>query len=86
MHVQFRARHVRDAGGYLIFTNGFDASATYFLGDESSGCGLQSFEIITDLLALGITRAGGVVVWKGFVIFFDFTEDGERMGEDSAVG
>lgn len=67
-------------GGYLIFTNGFDSPSSYFLGDNASGCGLQSLQTITDLLALGITRAGGVVVWKGFVIFFDFTENGERMG------
>lgn len=67
-------------GGYLIFTNGFDAPSFYFLGDASGGCGLQAFQPITDLIALGITRAGGVVVWKGFTIFYDFTENGERMG------
>ena len=67
-------------GSQIIFTNGFDAASTYALGDAPSGCGLQAFETITDLVALGITRAGGVVVWKGFVIFFDFTENGERMG------
>ncbi len=67
-------------GGTMIFTNGFDAAATYNVGDEASGCGLQAFETITDLIALGITRVGGVVVWRGFVIFFDITENGERMG------
>lgn len=67
-------------GGTLIFTNGFDAPGTYFVGDESSGCGLQALETLTDLVALGITRAGGVIVWRGFVIFYDFTENGERMG------
>lgn len=67
-------------GGYLIYTNGFNAAGNYFLGDNSSGCGLQALQEITDLTALGITRAGGVVVWKGFVIFFDITEDGERQG------
>lgn len=67
-------------GGYLIFTNGFDAPSSYFLGDGSSGCALQALQPISDLVALGITRAGGVVQWKGFVIFYDITEDGERMG------
>jgi hypothetical protein len=67
-------------GGYMIFTNGFDAASNYFLGDEASGCGLQALQEITDLTALGITRCGGVVVWRGFVIFYDFTENGERQG------
>lgn len=67
-------------GGYLIYTNGFDSPSTYFLGDDPGGCGMQALQTITDLFALGITRAGGVVVWKGFVIFYDFTENGERMG------
>ncbi len=67
-------------GGYLIYTNGFDAPSFYFLGDPTTGCSLQAFQPITDFLALNITRAGGVVTWKGFTIFFDFTEDGERMG------
>lgn len=67
-------------GSTVIFTNGFDAASTYVLGDESSGCGLQALQPITDLLAIDITRCGGVVVWNGFVIFFDFTENGERMG------
>lgn len=67
-------------GGFLIYTNGFDAPATYFLGDTTSGCGLQAFQTITDLVALGISRAGGVIQWKGFVMFYDVTVDGERMG------
>jgi hypothetical protein len=67
-------------GSTLIFTNGFDGASTYVLGNEPSGCGLQALQTITDLLALDITRCGGVVVWKGFTIFFDFTENGERMG------
>lgn len=67
-------------GSEIIFTNGFDGPSTYVLGNDPSGCGLQALETITDLLALNITRAGGVVVWRGFVIFYDFTENGERMG------
>lgn len=67
-------------GGYLIYTNGFDAPSFYFLGDNNSGCGLQALQTITDFAALNITRAGGVIAWKGFVMFYDFTENGERMG------
>lgn len=67
-------------GGYMLFTNGFDAPSYYFVGDTPSGCDLQAFQTLTDLVALGITRAGGVIVWKGFVIFFDITENGERKG------
>ena len=67
-------------GGYLFFTNGFDAPSSYFVGDQQSGCNVHALQPITDLVALGITQAGGVVQWKGFVFFFDITENGERMG------
>jgi len=67
-------------GSYFLFTNNFDPPAIYFLGDDPAECTNQSVLAITDLDALGITRAGGVVVWKGFVIFYDITEGGERMG------
>ena len=67
-------------GGYLFYTNGFDAPASYFVGDDQTGCNKHALQPITDLLALGITQAGGVVQWKGFVIFFDITENGERQG------
>lgn len=66
-------------GGYFFFTNGFDSPRNYFVGDAQGGCGLQALQEIADLVVLGITQAGGVVVWKGFVIFFDFTEEGERQ-------
>jgi len=66
-------------GGYLIYTNNFDAPGVYFLGDSSqSGCDLQALEPIADLIALDITQAGGVIAWNGFVIFYDITENGER--------
>lgn len=67
-------------GSYLIYTNNFNAPLIYFLGDEPSTCGLQAMLPITDLVALGITKAGGVVTWKGFTIFYDFTEEGVRNG------
>ena len=69
-------------GVYMLFTNNVDPPAIYLLGDESSGCNLNSFQTITDLVALGIDRAGGVVVWKGFSIFFDLTENGSRFSGD----
>lgn len=67
-------------GGYLIFTNGFNLPSTYFVGDSPTGCGLQALQGIADLAVLGISRAGGVVTWNGFTIFFDYTLDGERKG------
>lgn len=67
-------------GSTVFFTNGFDAASSYVLGDDATGCGLQALQTITDLVALNITRSGGVVAWRGFVLFFDFTENGERMG------
>lgn len=67
-------------GSYLIHTNNFDPPGIYLLGEESATCDLNSIQPITDLIALGITRAGGVVTWKGFTFFYDITEDGERKG------
>jgi hypothetical protein len=67
-------------GSYLIYTNNFDPPLIYLLGDDSSGCALQAAQPISDMVALGITKAGGVVTWKGFTIFYDFTEDGVRNG------
>lgn len=67
-------------GGYLFFTNNFDPPMSYFEGDAQSDCALQALSPVTDLVALGITQAGGVVVWKGFVIWFDITENSERQG------
>lgn len=67
-------------GLYMLYTNGFDYPSIYVLGEMQDNCGRQDMVPISDLVALGITRAGGVVVWKGFVIFFDITEAGTRMG------
>lgn len=76
-----KVRGVSDTlGSYLLYTNNFDPPLIYLLGNDAEGCDLQAATPITDLVALGITKAGGVVTWKGFTIFFDFTEDGVRMG------
>jgi hypothetical protein len=78
-----RVRGVSDTmGGYFLYTNNFDQPMSYFVGTEASNCSLSSLEVITDLDALGINRAGGVVVWKGFAIWFDLTENGTRFGGD----
>lgn len=69
-------------GEYLLYTNNLDAPMIYHLGDEPSGCALNAMQVVTDLDALGINRAGGVVVWKGFAIWFDLTENGSRFGGD----
>lgn len=67
-------------GVTMFFTNDFDEPMSYMLGSESSQCGLQALTPISDLVALGITRAGGVVEFKGFILFYDITEAGERQG------
>lgn len=67
-------------GAYLLYTNNFDPPMSYLLGDDNSGCSIQAFQTVADLAALGITRAGGVVTWRGFTIFFDITEGGDRLG------
>lgn len=67
-------------GLYLLYTNGFDYPSIYLLGEIQDNCERKDLVPISDLVALGITRAGGVVVWKGFAIFFDITEAGTRMG------
>lgn len=66
-------------GSYLLFTNNIDPPMIYLLGDESSGCSLNAMSAITDLDALGISRAGGVIVWRGFAIWYDITEGGDRQ-------
>jgi hypothetical protein len=67
-------------GGYLLYTNGFDYPMIYFAGDAAVTCDLNAMQPITDMIALGISSAGGVVCWKGFAIFYDITEAGERKG------
>ena len=67
-------------GLYMLFTNGFDYPAIYLLGESQDNCERKDLVPIADLVALGIFRAGGVVVWKGFAIFFDITEGGTREG------
>ena len=66
-------------GGYFMFTNNFDPPMLYYIGDEATTCDLNSLQPIADLAVLGITRAGGVVEWNGFVFFFDITEEGVRQ-------
>ena len=67
-------------GVTMFYTNDFNEPMSYMLGAESSQCGLQALTPIADLVALGITRAGGVVEFKGFILFYDITEAGERQG------
>lgn len=67
-------------GLYMLYTNGFNPPSVYILGETQENCDRQELVPITDLVALDITRAGGVVVWKGFAIFFDITEGGTRDG------
>lgn len=69
-------------GVYLIYTNNFDPVLIYMLGAGEAECSQQALVPITDLLALGITRAGGAIEWKGFLFIWDYEEDGERKGGD----
>lgn len=67
-------------GVTMFFTNDFNEPMSYMLGAEASQCGQQALTPIADLVALGVTRAGGVVEFKGFILFYDITEAGERQG------
>jgi len=67
-------------GSYLVYTNNFDPVLIYLLGAEAAECSQQALVPITDLLALGITRAGGAIEYKGFLFIWDYEENGERMG------
>jgi hypothetical protein len=67
-------------GSYLIYANNFDPVLIYLLGSDPNECSQQAMQPITDLLALGITRAGGAIEWKGFLFIWDYEEAGERMG------
>lgn len=67
-------------GSYFLYTNNVDYPMSYVVGEEAATCDLNALQPITDLVALGITRAGGVVTWKGFAFFFDITEAGIRNG------
>jgi hypothetical protein len=69
-------------GSYLIFSNNFDPVLIYLLGSDPNECSQQAMQPITDLLALGITRAGGAIEWKGFLFIWDYEENGERKGGD----
>lgn len=69
-------------GSYLLFTNNIDPPMIYLLGTESFDCALNAMESISDLVALGITRAGGVIVWRGFAIWYDLNENGNRFTGD----
>lgn len=67
-------------GSYLLFTNNFDQPLIYLLGDENAGCAVSAMSVISDLDALSITRAGGVVTWKGFTLWYDLIENGDHLG------
>jgi hypothetical protein len=67
-------------GVYLIFTNNFDPVLIYALGDSAAECTQQALLPLSDLLVLGIGRAGGVIEFKGFLFIYDITENGERQG------
>lgn len=67
-------------GSYLIYTNNFDPVLIYLLGSDPAECTQQALQPLTDLLALGITRAGGAIEYKGFLFIWDYEENGERQG------
>ena len=67
-------------GAYLVYTNNFDPVLIYLLGSDPNECTQQALQPITDLLVLGITRAGGAIEYKGFLFIWDYEESGERQG------
>lgn len=64
--------------GYTVFTNDFDAPFAYQFGAGIDGCNMRAAHQIEDLVALGITRAGCVCEYKGFILFADLTQDGHN--------
>lgn len=64
--------------GYLIMTNGMNVPMSYKMGDGPSGCNLWSAQPISDLIDLGITKAGVVAQFKGFVLLADVDQEGIR--------
>lgn len=62
--------------GYTCFTNNYDVPFAYRFGATASGCAMTAAKPIDDLIALGITRAGCVCEFKGFMIFADIDQDG----------
>lgn len=64
--------------GYMIATNGVDSVLSYKMGDGPDGCELWSARPVEDLVTLGITRAGVVQEFKGFILAGDVEQDGVR--------
>lgn len=76
---------VAQLGNYVVFTNNYDPVMAWKIGDgpiETGENGYKRWSLIEiyDLLGLGITAAGCVWAWNGFLFLGDVTVDGVRYG------
>lgn len=71
---------VAQVGNIVIITNNFDPVMTWEIDAGPSGCDLWSTEYVTDLLLLGIQKAGVVAAWQGFAFLADVQVENERHG------
>lgn len=64
--------------GYMLMTNGFDAVMSYKMGDDPDGCNLWSTKVVSDLVDLGVSKAGTIAQFKGFILIGDIETEGVR--------
>jgi hypothetical protein len=66
-------------GNIVIFTNSFDPVLSWNMDVGPNGCEFWSAAFIEDLQGLGVTRAGVVASWNGFVFIGDVAIDAEAQ-------
>lgn len=71
--IRFKAAQL---GDYVLFTNNFDPVLAWRCDDPPAGCDFWSAEYVPDLMALGISHAGVVASWQGFMFVADVTVEG----------
>lgn len=67
-------------GAYILLTNGFNSPLLWYVGDDSTLTCTAPAQPVGDLEVLGISAAGVVVSWKGFMMLLDVLENGSRHG------
>lgn len=73
---RWQAAQVNDA---VIFTNGHEKPIFHLLDQPVQGCAMQAVATIPSLDAIGLSTAGTVFAWKGFIFLGDVTMDGVRV-------
>lgn len=74
------SRRFRSAqlGNYVLFTNNFDPILSWRFGDPPESPTLWSVEYVTDLVALGLTKARCVTTFSGFSILGNVELEGHK--------